>query len=63
MFNQRWYTLPLQAKLNDLLILANIQESHFALALNDQLIPKCDYPTQILKDKDVVDLIVPMQGG
>lgn len=49
--------------LRDLLIQNNHIEQHFAVAINNQLIPRVLYSTTLLNPGDRVDIIVPMQGG
>ena len=49
--------------LHDLLMKNNHVEQHFAVAINNQLIPRMAYRTTILNPDDRVDIIVPMQGG
>lgn len=36
---------------------------HFAIAINNQFIPRTVYSTTLLSEGDRVDIIVPMQGG
>ena len=36
---------------------------HFAVAINQQFVPRSAYQTTPLSDGDCVDIIVPMQGG
>lgn len=38
-------------------------QSHFAIALNNQFIPRPSYNSTLLSEGDRIDLIVPMQGG
>ncbi len=49
--------------LQELLIQNNYIEQHFAVAINNQLIPRMAYNTTLLNTGDRVDIIVPMQGG
>jgi sulfur carrier protein len=49
--------------LYDLLKQNNHLEQHFAVAINNQLIPHMVYSTTPLNPGDRVDIIVPMQGG
>ena len=35
----------------------------FAVAVNEEFIPKCNYEQVVLKSGDRVELVVPMQGG
>ena len=49
--------------LSALLIQNNQREEHFAVAINNQLIPRGTYNVTVLNQGDRVDIIVPMQGG
>ena len=49
--------------LQELLIQSNYIEQHFAVAINNQLLPRMAYNTTLLNPGDRVDIIVPMQGG
>lgn len=49
--------------LHDLLIQNNYIEQHFAVAINNQLIPRLAYNITLLNPGDRVDIIVPMPGG
>ncbi|CEG56876.1 sulfur carrier protein ThiS [Legionella fallonii] len=49
--------------LHELLIQNNYIEQHFAVAINNRLIPRMAYNITLLNPGDRVDIIVPMQGG
>ena len=49
--------------LQELLIQNNYIDQHFAVAINNQLIPRMAYNITLLNPGDRVDIIVPMQGG
>ncbi|WED43767.1 sulfur carrier protein ThiS [Legionella cardiaca] len=49
--------------LHDLLIQKKIVDQHFAVAINNHLVPRAVYKTTTLYAGDRVDIIVPMQGG
>ncbi len=49
--------------LHEFLIANNYIDQHFAVALNNKLIPRTFYKNTILANNDRVDIIVPMQGG
>lgn len=34
-----------------------------AIALNGHVIPRSQYATTILKENDVIDIVIPMEGG
>ena len=37
--------------------------ANFAVAVNEEFIPKCNYQSVELKSGDRIELVVPMQGG
>ena len=49
--------------LHELLNQNNHVDQCFAVAINNQLIPRIVYKTTLLQAGDRVDIIVPMQGG
>jgi sulfur carrier protein len=49
--------------LQDFLIREHLVEQHFAVAINNQHVPRMAYATTMLNTDDRVDIIVPMQGG
>lgn len=63
MLNDQWVILPEKAKLSDLLAIYEVQEKSFAIAVNYQFVPRPFYAMRELQDQDIVDIIVPMQGG
>ncbi len=38
-------------------------ENFFAVAINNQFIPKSAYAETFLKENDQIEIVVPMQGG
>ncbi|OGT56681.1 MAG: thiamine biosynthesis protein ThiS [Gammaproteobacteria bacterium RIFCSPHIGHO2_12_FULL_42_10] len=40
-----------------------IKGEHFAVAINLTFVPRSDYDKTFFKEGDVVDIILPMQGG
>lgn len=62
-FNDEVHQMEPTLSLHDLLIQKNHVEQHFAVALNNQFIPRLSYKTTMLQASDRVDIIVPMQGG
>lgn len=42
---------------------ADTKANHFAIIINDCLIPRSLYKSTMLKENDVVEFIFPMQGG
>jgi sulfur carrier protein len=49
--------------LNNALIHWGYTQTHFAVAINNVVIPRSEYANIILKHDDRVMVIVPMQGG
>lgn len=49
--------------LSQLLLNQGYVEPYFAVAVNKQFVPRSSYAGITLADGDVVDLIMPMQGG
>ena len=40
-----------------------LQSQTFAVAINEQFVPKSHYDATMLQDGDQIELVVPMQGG
>lgn len=51
------------SSVRDLVIIMNVENMKFAIAVNQCVVPKSLHDTTFLFDGDVVDFIVPMQGG
>ena len=49
--------------LQDFLINNKQAASHFAVAINNKLVPRTSYGVTTLQAGDRIDMIVPMQGG
>ena len=62
-FNDEVQQIESNQSLHDLLMQNNHAEQHFAVAINNQFIPRMAYSTTLLNPNDRVDIIVPMQGG
>ncbi len=62
-FNDQVQQIELTQSLHDLLIQNQQREQHFAVAVNDKLVPRIHYQTTILNEGDRINIIVPMQGG
>lgn len=54
---------PDRTQLNAALESFGFIESFFAVAVNHQFIPRSLYADTRLNDGDVIDIVVPMQGG
>lgn len=61
--NDEMHQIEPTQSLHDLLIHNNHIKQHFAVAINNQCIPRMSYSTTFLNPGDRVDIIVPMQGG
>lgn len=61
--NDAEQSIKLTQTLAELLIENNYINQHFAVAINNQLIPHSVYNLTRLNSGDRVDIIVPMQGG
>ncbi|WMS87214.1 sulfur carrier protein ThiS [Pleionea litopenaei] len=44
-------------------LLERYAEGLYAVAVNQQFIPREDYPRVTLKNNDTVEILMPMQGG
>lgn len=49
--------------LNEAIMTLSISDSSYAVAINEQFVPKSSYTSTILQGGDRVELLVPMQGG
>jgi len=49
--------------LNQFLIKQGYVENNFAVAINQKFIPRTRYAGLTLQEGDVIDIIMPMQGG
>lgn len=58
---------PITLKKNDSLLTLlekqDYEQDCYAVALNHHFVPRSQYQTTLLKNNDVVDIIMPMQGG
>ncbi|KTC78358.1 sulfur carrier protein ThiS [Legionella brunensis] len=61
--NDEIYQIEPAQSLHDLLMQNNHIGQHFAVAINNQFIPRTAYSTTTLYPGDRIDIIVPMQGG
>ena len=46
-----------------LLLLLNIQGNYFAVACNNEFVPRSTYGQQQLNEGDKIEIVSPMQGG
>ena len=61
--NGKPYVMAPTITLHDLLLMTHYVESFMAIAINGRCVPREAYQTTALQHDDVVDVIVPMQGG
>jgi sulfur carrier protein len=61
-FNDESHQIKSQS-LQEFLLHQKHVDLHFAIAINNQFIPRTAYSTTLLSAGDRVDVIVPMQGG
>lgn len=62
--NNQKINLAENKTLQELLVEQGLAEQQsFAIAINQNFIPRASYATQLLQDNDEVDIIIPMQGG
>lgn len=61
--NDEERALPINFNLQEALTHWQLTENSFAIAINEQFIPKTQYPVTPLNRGDRIELLVPMQGG
>jgi sulfur carrier protein len=61
--NDKMILLNPPCSLAELLAQQNYTENYFAVAINRHFIPRSQYKTTFLKEGDVIELVLPMQGG
>lgn len=62
-FNDEKILLEQKISLAEILNKRGYVDSHFAVALNRQFIPRSQYTATHLDAGDVIEIISPMQGG
>lgn len=62
-FNEEIINLKANSSLKELLENKGIIANFFAVAINQNFIPKSHYAETKLNEGDMVDIILPMQGG
>ena len=62
LFNDQKVTLPHESSLEKFLAQQGV-EGAFAIAINEQFVPKSLYGETQLQHGDRIDLVKPMQGG
>lgn len=63
LFNGENKTLDRELPLSQAIESLEIKGNSFAIAINENFIPKSNYGSTVLHDGDQVELLVPMQGG
>lgn len=63
LFNGESKTLQNELPLSQAIESLELAGNSFAIAINENFIPKSNYNSTILQDGDQVELLVPMQGG
>jgi sulfur carrier protein len=61
--NDESYPIKSDLSLLEFLLHHHHGDLHFAIAINNQFIPRAAYHMTLLHEGDRVDIIVPMQGG
>lgn len=62
-FNEQFIIIPKGFSLSELLLQEQPVDTYFAVAVNQQWVPRSTYAEKILKAGDVINIITPMQGG
>lgn len=61
--NSHPFWLPEKCSLREALVLYNLQDRVFAVAVDGKLVPRSQYSQMKLQNDNSIDIIVPMQGG
>ena len=61
--NGNAHLLSVQTTLADLLISLSLQNKRIAIEVNQEIIPRSEYPIYILQDKDQVEIVHAIGGG
>lgn len=61
--NDKQYQVISNLSLDTLLASLKSKETDFAIAINNEFIPRLSYASTFLHENDRIDFIVPMQGG
>ncbi|NRA62814.1 MAG: sulfur carrier protein ThiS [Psychrobium sp.] len=61
---QQWLSItPLKTTLNEILAQAQTLDKNVAVAVNNEVIPKTDWPNFMLKDNDQISVFGAIAGG
>lgn len=61
--NNQLVDVAANTSLHEFLLNQHYKDQHFAVAINDQFVPRSTYQNHVLKTDDRIEIIVPMQGG
>lgn len=61
--NDEIKTLPAFLSLENLLTHLGYQEQNFAVAINEEFVPRSQYQTTQIQTDDAIEIVAPMQGG
>ncbi len=61
--NDKTISTPKATSVADALVNQGYHNTPFAVAINQQFIPKSQYAHTLLNDNDIMDIVSPMQGG
>ncbi len=62
-YNNKKYQIKSKQTLQEFLCTHKPPQLHFAIAINNQFIPRSSYNKTLLYESDQIIIIVPMQGG
>jgi len=62
-YNNEVTTIEANTSLNNLLVKNQQTDEFFAVAINRNFIPRANYASTYLQEGDIVEIILPMQGG
>ena len=59
----QWISGSQEITLQEVLTAFGYQDHFFAVALNRECVPRHQYAAKIIKEKDSIEVLSPMQGG
>ncbi len=62
-FNHQTLNIENEITLAELLKAQGYTETHFAVAINQEFLPRAQYETTHLNENDSIEIVLPMQGG
>lgn len=63
LINDQYHEIENNKNLKEVIALIEYSNKKFAVAINQVFIPKSQYTEKLIKDGDVIDIIIPVQGG